>query len=60
MNDECVIARGIRAISDSWVRKRLACPDADAPPSQSLPPLGGGQVGGLNGYIWTISDTTPG
>jgi hypothetical protein len=30
----------------SWVRKRLACPDADVPPpSQSLPPAGGGPVG---------------
>ncbi len=41
---------GIWAIPDSWVRKRLACPDTDAPPSQSLPPTGGGQVGGLNDY----------
>jgi hypothetical protein len=33
------------------LRKRLACLDADTPPPPVLPPLGGGQVGGLNDYI---------
>jgi hypothetical protein len=45
-----VIVHGTWTIPDSWVHKRLACLDADTPPSQSLPPLEGGQVGGLNDY----------
>jgi hypothetical protein len=48
-----VSVHGVRTIPTLWERKRLACPDADAPPSQSIPPVGGGQVGGLNDY--TIS-----
>ncbi len=35
-----------------WECKRLVCIGVgEAPPSQSLSPLGGGQVGGLNDYI---------
>jgi hypothetical protein len=40
----------VRAIPNAWERKRLACPDADAPPI-SIPPPAGGMTGGrLNDY----------
>jgi hypothetical protein len=55
VNDNYVSVHGVWAIPDAWERKRLACSDAGAPPSQSLPLAGGGQVGALNDY--TITET---
>jgi hypothetical protein len=43
----------IRAIPNSWERKRLACADAGTPPSPNSPPQWGeDRWGALNDYVW--------